>query len=233
MAPKICPVIHLLDRDTALEQVTVARQCGAHGVFLISHLGGDDELIDIASDCVKAHPDFPIGINLLSKTVLEAARSAHSSGIRMVWADDMGVNSQGLTAAGRDVAIWKMHFPAIELFASVAFKYQPYEPNAALAAQNAQLAGFIPTTSGKRTGSPPEIGKIVAMSSATGGLLANASGLTPDNVATFAPYLSHVLVATGVALDEYRIDPTLLKTLIGNAVVVAQPSIGEPHRPQR
>ena len=87
--------------------------------------------------------------------------------------------------------------------------------------RNALAAGFIPTTSGSGTGSAPDLEKIVAMSRATGGVLAIASGMTPWNVAQYAPYLSHILVATGIALDEHRIDADKLCLLIANARVAA------------
>jgi len=74
------------------------------------------------------------------------------------------------------------------------------------------LAGFIPTTSGSATGKAPQLAKIISMSQH--GVLAVASGMTPDNVSDYAPYLSHILVSTGISLDEYRIDPDKLKRLI-------------------
>lgn len=217
MPPKILPVIHLKDHVTALEQVTIAHVCGADGVFLISHKGNDDELVEIAWACKNVHPDFPIGVNLLSKPPMAAALQAWSVGMNMIWADDMGVSSAGLTEEGKELSALQTQFPKYEMFASVAFKYRPHEPDAPAAAIHAQRAGFIPTTSGAATGSAPELEKIVRMSAATGGLLAIASGITPENIATYAPYMSHVLVATGIGQDEYHIDPKKLHQLIANA----------------
>lgn len=230
MPPKILPVIHLLDHATALEQVTLARDCGSDGVFLISHKGNDEELVEIAWASKRLHPDFPIGVNLLSKSPMAAALQAWSVGMNMVWADDMGASSKGLTVEGRDLAALKAQFPSYAMFASVAFKYQPHEPDPQAAAVCALQAGFIPTTSGTATGSAPQLEKIVAMSAATNGLLAVASGITPENIASFAPYLSHVLVATGIGLDEYRIDPVKLRLLITNAAAATtiQEPLGSP-----
>lgn len=211
---RIYPVIHYLDRATAFNEIQVARRCGADGVFLISHRGADQELLDVAGDAKRANPDFPIGVNLLTWEPSRAAFMAHAAGLDMAWADDMGVSSQGVTLVG--ATLWKfgqMH-PELQLFASVAFKYRAPEPRPAQAALYALGAGFIPTTSGAATGSAPEVTKIARMSAATGGTLAVASGMTPDNVAEYAPYLSHILVATGVALDEHRIDPAKLGRLI-------------------
>lgn len=105
-------------------------------------------------------------------------------------------------------------FPAISVFGSVAFKYQPDEPNPAEAARQALAVGMIPTTSGAATGLAPEIAKIKGMSAAASGRLAVASGMTPDNVAEYAPHLSHILVATGVARDEHTLDPLLLRRFV-------------------
>jgi predicted TIM-barrel enzyme len=211
---KIYPVIHFLNRELALQQVALARECGATGVFLISHQGDDYLLVDVAREAKIANPTFQIGINLLSKRPLETAALAQLHGLDMVWADDMGVDSHGVTDDGKYLAHFAQTNPTIKLFASVAFKYRPNEPYPCIAATNAQTAGFIPTTSGSGTGSAPEVDKIRAMYAATKGELAVASGMTPENVGDYASYLSHILVATGVSLDEHRIDESKLKALI-------------------
>ena len=215
--PRIIPVIHYLDRETAFAEVGTAVLCGADGVFLISHHGNDEELLDVGVAIKRKHPGFPIGINLLSTGALEAARSATALAFPMLWGDDLGVDSNGVTDAGRQIEALRHGNPGFQVFASVAFKYRPHEQDPAKAAQNALAAGFIPTTSGSGTGSAPDLEKIVAMSSSTGGVLAIASGMTPWNVAQYAPYLSHILVATGISLDEYRIDADKLRLLIANA----------------
>lgn len=215
----IYPVIHYLDRATALEEVNVARNCGAHGVFLISHRGNDAELVAVSAEAKRLHPDFRIGINLLSESPLHACNKADDHRLDMVWADDMGIDSGGGNAMAESLSRFARAFPSIQLFASVAFKYRPHEPNPPLAASIAQRLGFIPTTSGSATGSAPDVRKIIDMSVATNGQLAIASGMTPENVGSYAPYLSHILVSTGVGLDEYRIDPQRLTLLIANASI--------------
>lgn len=212
----IYPVIHHLSGQLSLEQVAVALDCGADGAFLISHHGDDDELVAVAAQAKKKHPQFRIGINLLSRRPIEACGHAVSCGLDMVWADDMGVDSSGGSAMAESLSDFARNHRAIDLFASVAFKYRPIDPDPPLAAKMAHQMGFIPTTSGAATGSAPEVQKIVGMSAATGGVLAIASGMTPENVQDYAPHLSHILVSTGVSLDEHCIDPQRLKTLIAN-----------------
>lgn len=215
--PKILPVIHYLDRVTALAEVDIARTWGADGVFLISHLGDDDELLNVAWEAKQMHKNFPIGINFLAKGAQAAAVAAIENGLDMVWADNMGVDSRGLNALGEDIKALKKTHPQIGFFASVAFKYQALEQVPGLAAKNALNAGFIPTTSGAGTGSAPDMRKIISMSQCVDGRLAVASGMTPENIAMFAPYLSHVLVSTGVSRDEYHLDiPRLTKLIINS-----------------
>lgn len=214
---QIYAVIHHRDPATTLNQATVARDCGANGVFLISHRGEDDLLVPLAGQVKHHHRDFRVGINLLSRPPMTACEAALLQGLDMVWADQMGVSSAGGTHTAEMLARVAMNHPQLDLFASVAFKYQAPEPDPAQAAVQAKRFGFIPTTSGVGTGHAPDVAKIADMSRATAGRLAVASGMTPENVHAYAPYLSHILVATGVSLDEYRIDPSRLSALIANS----------------
>lgn len=216
--PKIYPVIHFLDRETTFMEVTKAIDAGADGVFLINHRSDDMELISVACAVRLKHPQLPVGVNFLSMSGLEATIMARKFGLPMVWGDDVGVDSGGLSDDGLSIRAQKaVGGDRFDVFASVAFKYRPHEPNPELAAKNALAAGFIPTTSGSGTGSAPDLQKIIAMSQSTGGVLAVASGMTPENVGMYAPYLSHILVATGVSTDEHRMDVDKLKQLIANS----------------
>lgn len=210
--PLVFPVIHHLNASTTFSEIQVARTCGADGVFLISHEGADIELLDVARTAIRESAGFPIGLNLLSMGCVQACKAALVVGSNMLWADDMGVDSQGLTAEGREMVTLARKEPDLKLFASVAFKYRPHEPDPVSAAAQAREAGFIPTTSGDATGHAPDPRKIVAMGE--GGPLAIASGMTPENVLIYAPALTHILVATGVSRTEHHIDPARLRALI-------------------
>lgn len=213
LRPLVYPVIHHLDSSTTFSEIQVARTCGADGVFLISHDGADRELVDVARTAIRENAGFPIGLNLLSMGCVQAAQMALEVGSDMLWADDMGVDSHGLTDAGKEMDTIARDNPRLQLFASVAFKYRPHEPNPVGAAAHARAAGFIPTTSGDATGHAPDPQKIFAMGE--GGALAIASGMTPENVATYAPALTHILVATGVSRSEHHLDSAKLAGLIG------------------
>lgn len=219
MTPKIYPVIHYLDKKTTFDEVKKAKSYGADGCFLISHKGNDEELLTVGFELMMANMDWPIGINLLTYAAVDAASEIKGHGFPMMWADNVGVSSKGVTGAGEMIASIRKQSPnnEFQVFGSVAFKYQDPEPNPPLAARNALAMGFIPTTSGSGTGSAPELKKIKDMSFAAEGVLAVASGMTPENVGAYAPHLSHILVATGIAQDEYRMDVDKLQRFIANA----------------
>ena len=197
-----------------MEQVIVARECGADGVFLISHNGKDDEVLTAALFAKSSSPDFAIGINLLSHSAMSACMEAKELELSMVWADQMGVDSQGLTEKGRMLSKFALENPSVELFASVAFKYQAIERDPAGAARNAVMAGFTPTTSGDATGVAPALQKVAKMMLSSSGRLALASGITPTNVHDYAPLVGAVLVSTGISQDEFRINPKKLLSLM-------------------
>lgn len=206
--PAVFPVIHHLDADTTLSEIMVARACGADGAFLISHHSADRELLAVARRAIHENDDFPIGLNLLSVPCVQAVKMAMDVGSTLVWGDDMGVDSKGLTADGRELSALARANPLLTLFAGVAFKYRPHEDDPVGAAAHARAAGFVPTTSGDGTGHAPTVSKIKSMGA--GGALAIASGMTPDNVRQYAHDLTHILVATGVARTEYHIAPAKL-----------------------
>lgn len=212
----VLPVIHHLDTHTTLEQAALAMNCGADGVFLISHQGADDDLPPLAATLKGRYPGKLLGINLLGQSVQHAYQAALDFNLDAVWADSAGVSSAGLTDTGAWLADQIRHNASAGplVFASVAFKYQPVEPHPAGAASAARAMGAVPTTSGARTGLPPTREKIGFMSSAAGGVLAVASGMDCDNVAGFVPMLSHILVATGVSVDDHHFDVDKLSAFV-------------------
>lgn len=212
---QILPVIHYLNAETAIDQANLAFEAGADGVFLISHQGQDLELPPVASTIKMAHPGKSVGLNFLTAGIEQACSSVLEYGLDLVWGDSCGVSSAGLDALGERLRVFVETHPHIQVFASVAFKYQPLEVYPQIAANNAFTAGFIPTTSGSATGQPPTVDKIAGMSVVTGGCLAVASGMSVENVSLYAKYLSHILVATAVSMDEHHFDFELLSRFVG------------------
>ncbi|MBN3761368.1 BtpA/SgcQ family protein [Burkholderia sp. Ac-20365] len=216
---KVFPVIHFLDAATALSEADLAFECGADGVFLISHQGDDDLLFEPAAVIKRRHPGKLVGLNLLTLGAAKCVAVAADLGLDAAWADHAGVNSAGVSETGMQLAQMLKDNPQVALFAGVAFKGQQHEPEAGAAAKVAQSLGMVPTTSGARTGHPPEVRKIEAIRAAigAGNPLAIASGLSPENVADFARDATHFLVSTHVSRDEYHLDRARLEAFISKA----------------
>jgi predicted TIM-barrel enzyme len=219
---KILPVIHHLDRTTTIAQANLALNCGADGVFLISHAGNDEALVPLGVEIATAWRALPsasgrhpfVGVNLLNTNPSHALPKVASAGLDGLWVDTPGVTSSGLTPAGQKLATLIAQYNSVKVFGSVAFKYQPEDLDPAKAAAKALKAGMLPTTSGAATGVAPTLDKIIAMSRAAGGELAVASGMKLSNVAEFCPHLSHILVATGVSQDEHHFDEAILRQFV-------------------
>lgn len=213
--PKIHVVIHHQTDDLTLDQASLAIRLGADGVFLISHEGRDSALLplckalksNLRSIDATASPAPLVGLNLLKAEPVNAFELAMEWGADALWVSSPGVTSSGVTSAGRRLEQLVKANQGPNVFGCVAFKYQPIEPDPQAAARAALALGMHPTTSGAGTGMAPDIEKIRGMSSAVGGKLAIASGMTPDNIESYAPFVSDVLVSTGVSQDTHRIDP--------------------------
>lgn len=212
--PHIYPVIRYLDEATALRNAQLAFEAGCEGVFLI-HMGGQDDLLEPAALAIKARwPEKRVGINYRTLPALDALRRNLRAGLDMTWTDDAGLNTLEDTARAAQLEALLCAHPSHRLFGAAAFKYQVREPDPAAAALRGLRHRMVPTTSGAATGVPADLGQIRAMSVAVDARLALAGGITPENVLDYAPYLSHILVATGVAADFYRFDADKLRRLV-------------------
>ncbi|KWT98026.1 hypothetical protein APY03_0697 [Variovorax sp. WDL1] len=185
-------------------------------MWLISMDGRDSLLEPAALEIKAAWPTKQVGINYLTLPAVEAIRRNVAAGLDMTWADNARVNTTEDDALGLPIAAELRKYPGHAFFGGVAFKYQAAEPNPGLAAQRAVEFGMIPTTSGEATGKAADVEKLKLMRAALGEApLAIASGITPDNVNLYAPYLTHILVATGVSASFHDFDYELLALLMG------------------
>lgn len=220
---KVWAVIHHLEESLTLEQAKLASDAGVNGVFLISHDGCDHEL-PLLAEKIKSWSichvgdNLSVGINLLTEpdptVVFEIAAVLD---LDAVWIDKPGIFAGEARAPALKLARARDLFPGSarpRVFASVAFKYQPEDPYPAKSARAARALGFTPTTSGTATGQPPTVEKIQQMRGTSSQGLAVASGMSPENVASYSGLLSDVLVATGVSLDEHRFDYEKLRAFV-------------------
>ena len=215
-------VIHHQSADLTLEQAQAVLALGADGVFLISHEGQDAALPPLAQQLVQRYSHArtlrgqrPVwGLNLLQTPPLAALELAGQAGADALWVSAPGVTSAGVTPEGHNLAQSMRRWPQVSVWGCVAFKYQPDEPDPPAAAAAALALGMHPTTSGAGTAQAPDVTKIAAMSQAVQGRLAIASGMTVENVERYAPWVSDILVSTGVSLDAHHVDPARLTAFL-------------------
>lgn len=217
---QIWPVIHLADenrRELLQQNLSVIQGTGSGGcagVFLI-HMNGDDgATMEEAAWVREAYPDLKVGVNLLGIRADLALQESIWAGLDATWSDSPGVNSKETAERAFAVQALLKANPGHQFFGSVAFKYQPHEPDAPAAAAAAADLGMLATTSGPATGKAPEFEKLRAMREALGTRpLAVASGITPDNIHELGGPLTHVLVSTGVSRSFHELDQKLLDWL--------------------
>ena len=228
VGPAVLPVIHAQDDEQIDRNIEIAVRCGAQGVFLINHDFDVTRFLPLIERCRQAHPLLWLGVNFLGVTGRDAfpiLGDLESRGLAIdaYWADDGCIDEQheSQSQAGdinivREESGWSGIY-----FGGTAFKKQravdpaDYLRSGQIAAQWMDVV----TTSGVATGEAAEIEKIETFRQGVGtGTLAVASGITPENVHDYAPYVDAILVATGINLpqDFYNIDRTRLSHLIDN-----------------
>jgi hypothetical protein len=221
---KFLPVIHCKDIDQAGEQVRIALDNGADGVFLIENLS-------VLPQIRHEFPNAWIGVNQLNwdpdNDDFISLGSDLLKQINGLWSDNAGeaITECGDTSKLQD--IYRKHYSInkdLEYFGGVAFKYQNQPKFLAKSTKLAMDCMDVICTSGPGTGKAPDIDKICAMHLATCDdlslpdksrryrkPLAIASGLTAKNVVHFLPYVDYFLVATGISKDWRTLDPKAVR----------------------
>ncbi len=224
--PLVTPVIHVQDAVQTLRNLDVLDGAGCPGAFLINHDFPMAPFLPILTEVRAARPDFWLGVNFLAQSgrvafpVLgELARQGHH--LDAYWADDGCIDERAeIQTEAEEIARIRAESGWQGLYlGGVAFKKQrPVAPqDYAAAAQKAVPYMDAVCTSGIATGQEADPGKIAAFRKAIGGHpLALASGITPQNAASFAATVDLFLVATGINYDGdfYNIDPARLNALL-------------------
>ncbi len=215
---KLYCVIHVLDLKTTEDNLKIAVDSGAHGVFLINMDYDNKSLTPHVELCLKStDKSFFIGVNRLDLQ-LGICKHILEEKVNGIWVDNPGLYSYGEEFPCEEITNSvhgrKVLDPEFKFFGSVAFKTQKLEPQPAIVAVEAKKRNWIVTTSGPGTGIAPETDKIRIMKEAIGEHpLAVASGITPYNVDEFIPYVDYFIVATGISKDFYNFDPSKVKSL--------------------
>ena len=202
------PVIHPVAKPIALTSIQTAVDSGADGVFLINQGMTSEEVLDFVPEVNRLFPDIWIGVNLLGtspETVIELIADLPVGGI---WTDNAFIDErEDEQPAGfrfRDARKrygWKGLY-----FGGVAFKYQREVPTPLLpdVARKACPWMDVLTSSGPGTGRAAETDKVRALRTGAGAHpMALASGVGPENIASYLPYVDAYLVASEIETQKY------------------------------
>ena len=213
------PVIHAVTAEQALRNTKIASASGADGVFIINHeIDGQrplefHALLAIRAQIAATLPDFWIGVNCLDLTAAEVFTAVDNS-VPGVWTDNAHIDDADRDLLAARMVDEKRQGYSGLYFGGVAFKYQAPVADEAVTARRAQAHMDVVTTSGAATGSPADMAKIHRMKTALGDFpLGIASGITPENVSAYLPYVSCFLVATGISRSFTELDPARVRLL--------------------
>ncbi len=144
------------------------------------------------------------------------AASIMPNTIDAIWTDNAHIDEEKEIQpyAEQVKAIFKKRLPSTLYFGGVAFKYQKHVENLEEAVKKSSCLMDVICTSGKGTGHAVNIDKIKRMSGIAP--LAIASGITPENVYDYLPYVDYFLVATGISDNFADINSEKLKKLVAN-----------------
>ncbi len=212
-------VVHAESREQSLRNVRIAYEQGADGVFLINHRISADDLLECYLSARAMYPNWWIGINFLDLDNKSAIKMAAENSIQGLWLDNAGIqeNAEDPCSSIRKLREWqkKYHGEKTLIFGGVAFKYQPKVQSLEKVAGLSALYIDVVTTSGEGTGIAADINKIRLMKQAIGEYpLAIASGITPENISQYLPYVDCFLVATGISDSQSEINPVRLRKLV-------------------
>lgn len=215
---EVWPVIHVRDTVQVCENAAIARQAGCTGVLLVAMDGCNENSDHAAARLIRnpLHPDFKVGVNYLGKRPTAALRHAMAHGYDALWMDEQLFSAGGCSLEGQSfLRVWQRAAAPPKVFAAVAFKGQPHDPRPGESAYALGECGIIPTTSGPGTGMMATIEKVAECRPiGSPWPLALASGVTPENMHQYIPFVTHILVNTGISKDFHTFDPERLAALM-------------------
>ncbi len=212
---EIIPVVHVMYKNQAKDEVRKIMNCGLKKCFLISHGRFNyKQLIGIANE-IKQETNMWIGLNFLDLGDQTFSRSeSFKDYIDAIWIDNSHAGVD-IDKSKKLVSEWqKSGFKGI-YFGGVAFKYCKQPENLIEATKEAVNLMDIVTTSGAATGIAADIEKIKEMKAAIGNKpLAIASGINAGNIKEFKNYVDLFLVASSIEDSFGNISERKLTSLI-------------------
>jgi predicted TIM-barrel enzyme len=230
----LLPVIHTVTRGEVLESIRVAHAAGCHGVFLIDQEMSPPAVLALVCEARAAHPDLWIGVNLLSRRPpqgLTEALDACRGRVDGLWSDNVGIDEHASEQpiADKFVAARRAYGWDGLYFGGIAFKYQRLVADEDLGRLATLAASYVDVicTSGPGTGVAADVSKVRALRAGTDFPIALASGITPENVRDYLPYVDAYLVGTGIEERFGVLDPRKVEALLHamdlHAVIEATP----------
>ena len=223
-SPVLLPVIHPISRADALRAVSVAHSLGVKGVFLIDQGMSERDVLVLARMVREAYPTLWIGLNLLSRTATKTLTTTYNRELRVdgIWSDWAGIEENRVAGSSHPVAETFMNARRAAswdglYFGGVAFKYQREVAPSDLSAAAEMSVPYMDVlcTSGPGTGHAADVEKVRALRAGIGDhAMALASGVTPDNVGSYLPYVQAFLVGTGIEQRLGVLDPAKIEALL-------------------
>ena len=202
------PVIHPFTKETAIQSIDTAVRSGADGIFLINQGMSSSQILDFIPQVSRRHESLWIGVNLLGSEPEDVLGMIAGLPVGGIWSDNADIDEKSdAQPAGERFRQARRRIGWDGLyFGGVAFKYQREVPAALLpdAARKACPWMDVITSSGPGTGYAATVEKARALRSGSGGCpLALASGVSPENVDSFLPYVDAYLVASEIETAKY------------------------------
>jgi len=202
------PVIHPVTKAVALQSIDTAVHAGADGIFLINQGMTASQVLDFIPEVRQRYEQLWIGVNLLGVKPEEVITLVANLSVDGIWSDNAEIDelSDAQPAGERFRHVRREHGWQGLYFGGVAFKYQREVAEALLpdAARKASPWMDVITSSGPGTGYAATVEKVRALRSGAGEHpLALASGVSPENVDRFLPYVDAFLVATEIETAKY------------------------------
>ncbi|MDZ4178108.1 MAG: hypothetical protein U1E29_02565 [Coriobacteriia bacterium] len=197
------PVIHPVSRNLALESIRTAVHSGADGIFLINQGMTSPQILDFVPEVHELHPGLWIGVNLLGSAPEDVVGLVAQLPVGGIWSDNANIDesSDAQPAGQRFRHARETHGWTGLYFGGVAFKYQRQVEDSLLpdAARCAAPWLDVITSSGPGTGQAASIAKARALRvGAEEHPLGLASGVSPENIDEFLPYVDAYLVASEI-----------------------------------
>lgn len=203
------PVIHPVSETVALRSIQTAVDAEADGIWLINQGMLAPEVLAFIPKVNRLFPKLWIGVNLLGTPPDKMIGCIKDLPVGGIWSDYAGINEwQERQMDGEEFRdARKLHNWKGLYFGGVAFKYiepQVQDNMLPVAARKAAPWMDVITSSGPKTGVAAPTEKAKALREGAGEHpIALASGISPENIEGFLPYVDAYLVASEIETQKY------------------------------